>query len=151
MEICFHIKLFPVNAFIHPLPNIIFMKMKYSHRKTAESHVYYPRGNILQWCSASLLQRSPPDPSKAAWKSTLPTSPIRVKRNRHQYLRVLNSSIQTFHCVNETIKNSWTGTSNTALSIFYSSSIYFALTICARLPANISEKIKLQSIPNTVT
>jgi len=48
MEICFHIKLFHVNAFTHLFPNIIFMKMKYSHKKPAESHVYYPRGTLLQ-------------------------------------------------------------------------------------------------------
>lgn len=53
--------------------------------------------------SKGLLRIPAKQPEK---KSTLPTSPIRVKRNSHQYLRVLNSSIQTFHCVNEAIKNS---------------------------------------------
>lgn len=45
MEICFHIKLFPVNAFTHPLPNMIFRKMKYSHKKPCRKPWVLPKGN----------------------------------------------------------------------------------------------------------
>lgn len=46
IEICFHIKLFPVNAFTYPLPNMIFMKMKYSHKKTLQKAMSIAQGEL---------------------------------------------------------------------------------------------------------
>lgn len=102
MEICFHIKLFPPNAFIHPLPNIIFRKMKYSHKKTCRKPCVLLKGNYTAMVFSQLTPKVSFGSQRRRLKICPAPFPIRGKRNSHQYSRVLKNSIQTFHCVNET-------------------------------------------------
>lgn len=80
--------------------------MKYIHKKLQKT-ICITQGESC--CNGIQLAYSPlwsPDPTEKAQKSTLPTSPVSVKRNSYRHLRVLNCSIETFHCVNKTRKNS---------------------------------------------
>lgn len=80
--------------------------MKYIHKKLQKT-IRITQGesfsNGIQLAYSPLRSL---DPTEKAQKSTLPTSPASVERNSYHHLRVLNRSIETFHCVNRTSKNS---------------------------------------------